>query len=351
MALACIVLTAAFTPWLLPESPATEADLALADEVERLEAAPIDLNRATAEQLLRVPWLEPFLAHRIVVFRDSAGGFRDVRQLAQVPSMTADVLESLLPFVTVVPRRRLLRGGLTTRVRTDSLGGGAKRCVSFGRAAGDLGAWSGVFVMEKDAGEARLDDYLGAGVQLAAPRARVVFVDYGFGSGQGLVFSRPEWRSSYLDGRGSSTSGPAALHTAAEGSRLRGAAAQLVASGWRLAVLGSYAGRDAELNGDGTVARLLNGGVHDDSGSEAARNSVREATGGAAMEFRRGVSAFGLTTGFSGYSRSFAPPESSGSFFGRALAYGGAGAAVVLGDYRVGLELAGASSGGAAAPP
>ncbi|MEO0086327.1 MAG: hypothetical protein ABIK37_06830, partial [candidate division WOR-3 bacterium] len=44
----------------------TEADVALQEEVEQLLARPLDLNRTSVEDLLAIPWLDPFLAHAIV---------------------------------------------------------------------------------------------------------------------------------------------------------------------------------------------------------------------------------------------------------------------------------------------
>lgn len=64
---------------------------------------PIDLNRATAAELEALPGIGPALAARIVAYRDSAGGFRDIGELARVRGIGAATLERLRPLVYVRP--------------------------------------------------------------------------------------------------------------------------------------------------------------------------------------------------------------------------------------------------------
>lgn len=61
----------------------------------------LDLNRATALELERLPRVGPVLAGRIVTLRDSLGGFRDVAQLEQVRGIGPVMLERLTPLVRV----------------------------------------------------------------------------------------------------------------------------------------------------------------------------------------------------------------------------------------------------------
>jgi competence protein ComEA len=61
----------------------------------------LDLNRATALELERLPRVGPVLAGRIVALRDSLGGFRDVAQLEQVRGIGPVMLERLTPLVRV----------------------------------------------------------------------------------------------------------------------------------------------------------------------------------------------------------------------------------------------------------
>lgn len=64
----------------------------------------LDLNRATAADLERLPRVGPVLAERIVALRDSLGGFRDVADLDRVRGIGPAMLERLTPLVRVGAR-------------------------------------------------------------------------------------------------------------------------------------------------------------------------------------------------------------------------------------------------------
>lgn len=61
----------------------------------------VDLNRATVDELDRLPGIGPVLARRIVEHRDRHGPFRAVDELLGVPGIGERSLERLRPFVRV----------------------------------------------------------------------------------------------------------------------------------------------------------------------------------------------------------------------------------------------------------
>jgi competence protein ComEA len=63
-------------------------------------AQPVDLNRATSEELQRLPGVGPTLAARILQVRERRP-FQSVDDLRRVPGIGAKTLERLRPFVTV----------------------------------------------------------------------------------------------------------------------------------------------------------------------------------------------------------------------------------------------------------
>jgi competence ComEA-like helix-hairpin-helix protein len=65
--------------------------------------APIDVNRATAEELTRLPGIGPALALRIVEARDDRP-FASVDDLRRVRGLGAGKLERLRPLVTANPQ-------------------------------------------------------------------------------------------------------------------------------------------------------------------------------------------------------------------------------------------------------
>lgn len=71
--------------------------------VQFVEAGPLDLNRATVEELEKLPGIGPTLAARIVAWRETQGPFRTVEDLLAIPGIGPKTLEGLRDKVTVTP--------------------------------------------------------------------------------------------------------------------------------------------------------------------------------------------------------------------------------------------------------
>lgn len=88
LALATVLLAHATSP----------AERQLAQLVERLNQ-PIDLNRATIDELMGLPGIGPVLAGRVIEYRETHGGFRSVEELLNVrgigPKRLAQIRERL----------------------------------------------------------------------------------------------------------------------------------------------------------------------------------------------------------------------------------------------------------------
>jgi len=92
---AFLALSLGFARW---STPALVAARDIAPE-------PLDLNRASAEELAGLPVLGLERARRIVAARRARGGFTSIDELVDVPGVGAKTLERLRPFVVVgVPR-------------------------------------------------------------------------------------------------------------------------------------------------------------------------------------------------------------------------------------------------------
>ena len=76
-----------------PERPPKRADA----------ATPLDLNRATAAELTRLPGIGPVLAARIVAKRDADGPFTSVDDLRRVSGVGPAKLSSFREHLTVAP--------------------------------------------------------------------------------------------------------------------------------------------------------------------------------------------------------------------------------------------------------
>lgn len=67
------------------------------------EPGPLDLNRASAAELEKLPGIGPVLAQRIVEWRETHGPFKSVEDLLAIPGIGAKTLEKLRDLVTVTP--------------------------------------------------------------------------------------------------------------------------------------------------------------------------------------------------------------------------------------------------------
>ncbi len=93
------------------ESLSSEAILALiedeearqraAEELERLELHPLDLNTATADELARVPLLDPFFIRNFLLYRSQSGRLESVYDLKEVQGAELRLLSLLYPYLTV----------------------------------------------------------------------------------------------------------------------------------------------------------------------------------------------------------------------------------------------------------
>jgi competence protein ComEA len=68
-------------------------------------ARPVDLNRASAEQLEQIPGIGPSTANDIITFREKSGPFQRVEDLLAIHGISKSKLEKLRPYVTVAPQR------------------------------------------------------------------------------------------------------------------------------------------------------------------------------------------------------------------------------------------------------
>jgi hypothetical protein len=328
---------------LFPASPSNEADRALQEEVELLLARPVDLNRATVEDLLAIPWLDPFLAHAIVRTRDSLGPYRDLAGLRFVPGLTDDAIAALAPVVTVRPTTRPWTASVLVRSSADSLAGPAERPALLARAQVKSGKWQGTGIVEKDRGEPDWFDFAGGGLQFRSNRLAVVLGDLAVGAGRGLVLTSPSRRSSSWLGAEAWTKGRLAVSTT-EGAGLRGVGLETRLGMLDMAGWASASARDARLNEDGTVDRISTDGRHDDSAAQAEKGVLNERSAGAVVQCRWKSVQLGASGMCVAYDRPFVPRDSAGAFHGRTLAVGSLNAEWLTRGYLLGAELAAASS-------
>lgn len=62
---------------------------------------PIDLNRATAQELVQLPGVGETIAKRIVDFREEHGPFKRVEDLMKVKGIGEKSLEKIRPYIRI----------------------------------------------------------------------------------------------------------------------------------------------------------------------------------------------------------------------------------------------------------
>jgi competence protein ComEA len=83
----------------VPETPAGPAIITGPDDTAAVWR-PIDINRATAEELTDLPGIGPVLAARIIAWRTEHGGFSDPSQLMEVSGIGEKRYAQLKDLVT-----------------------------------------------------------------------------------------------------------------------------------------------------------------------------------------------------------------------------------------------------------
>lgn len=76
------------------------------DSQPKKEVAPIDINRATAEDFATLPGVGPELARRIVAHREKHGPFRRIEDLLVIRGIGRKKWRGIRPFLRVVGAAR-----------------------------------------------------------------------------------------------------------------------------------------------------------------------------------------------------------------------------------------------------
>ncbi len=344
----CLQVPASWDPPV--ELVGTENETVLLEEAEVLRRHPLDVNRVTVDELLAIPWLSPLLACRIVAVRDSVGRFQSLDALRIVPGMTEEWYEAIVPFLSVSAKPDPAHRSEVTAslcARADSREPDLDYVATLGSVRIGCGRWQLTGVAEKDRGERAFTDWLGVCVDYRVPGLVLTAGSFTFGSALGLVFSGPHRRGSSF--RAGGVRGPdrlRAVRTPVESRVLTGVGVEYATDQWAGGLFGSRAGRDARVNADGTVVRLLPGNVHDDSAAMASRDAVHEMAVGGSLSRVMPAGRLTANGAWVRYSRDFSPADSQSSFAGRELGVAGLGLALWKPWYRLETELA-VSTGGA----
>lgn len=264
---------------------------------ERL-AHPLDINKASEEELLELPYFDAFFVRNLLLERSRRGGrFRSIYELKDVQGAPLQQLPLLEPFIIAGTkeqeelRPRLeqeLFGGLEGKIpiRRDQYRG-----VGWGaRYAGKLGEkhqWS--MVLGKDRGEPRSVDYLSASYRYQGTKWHLVVGDYKVGAGLGVHLGQ---NLSYFSSADLMGQAPTVAHKVLrphssfrEYGFLRGVGMGVDLGALEIVAFGGTELVDARTESS-RVITLYPGGMHRTPIELARRHSTQRATIGAVVSYR-----------------------------------------------------------------
>lgn len=93
-------------PSLVAETQSPGADSTSAAQPVETPDWPIDVNRASADEMVALPGIGPARAAAIIALRDARGGLGSLDELLDVKGIGPKTLERLRPFAVAGPRAR-----------------------------------------------------------------------------------------------------------------------------------------------------------------------------------------------------------------------------------------------------
>jgi len=365
-----------------------EATRDLLREAAAFREHPLDVNTAALSDLLRLPFLDPAAAARVVASRERDGPFAAIGDLASRGVLSASETERVRPYLVAGPVEAA--GGAGPAADAAAASGAAVQVhppgtlwslrlrSSAGRDGGaamrDLGAAARTYARfrlalgerlllgvscEKDPGEESFLDHAAFfalwnaadGTSLGAPaRLSLGVGDFSGSWGQGLVMGSGTLASSgsYPRARDRLTG----YDGAGEALARRGLFVEAAKGRARVHAFAASTRLDATVADDGTVSTIRTSGLHCTDGERAGRDALRESLLGARVAF---TSAGSLMAAASVHHFAFDPPFGGGDverqhfkFRGEALTVWGADARATLGPWRFGAEGARSSQGAVA---
>lgn len=259
------------------------------DLLRDLEGISLELNRASAKDLLILPGLTPELARRIIARRP----YRTLAELAHVQGLSEEHIDLIAPYLSIAPLRpwRLQYKSRVTRP--------SKRANSFGDMRlyqrleiASPARLSAFFLTERDPEEPTLTDYVTGYIALPLSRVNIILGDVRPEWGQGLLFSRRTRSAVGLSYARARTATQLGNRTSTEHGALRG----IYLSGSHTRLIWSL--MHGQMTWDATFGsdtRIYTSGLHDTETSQARKNALREHLTGANIAIGSSQKHIGLT--------------------------------------------------------
>ncbi|MFN4111976.1 MAG: ComEA family DNA-binding protein, partial [Ignavibacteria bacterium] len=86
---------------ILEESIQDADDTQINEIIEELITNPVELNNASIDDLLRIPYIDLELANQIIQFRNKYGYYLTTGELINVSGMSPELLNKIRPFIFI----------------------------------------------------------------------------------------------------------------------------------------------------------------------------------------------------------------------------------------------------------
>ncbi len=205
---------------ILEDALIDQEDSQLYDLIEELINHPIDINTATTEQLLKVPYLNLLTANAIIRYRKLHSKFNSLNELKNIDEFNDELIVKITPFIQINKSEDLLKSiknifhkiKIINRFRTihdiqvrkgfteNNFVGSRQKIYNRILVNSESNFRAGT-VIEKDAGESSLSDFFSCHLQINKYSifSDITFGDYIIEFGQGLALWGPYAFSKGID--------------------------------------------------------------------------------------------------------------------------------------------------------
>lgn len=306
-----------------------------------LEEQPIDLNKATREELEALPFLTDRQVEDIMEYRYRYGAMKSMNELRMIRSLDSRLIDVLRYFTFIDNETETATAG--KRPLKERLQYGHHELMAYGRIPfyerrGDKNGYEGYpyrhwlryrynldndvkigFVGSQDAGEPFFANTNKAGYDFYSYYLQVrrlgcienaVVGKFKLSVGMGLVLNNSfgMGKLATLQQLGRSTNTVRPHSSRSQTDYMQGAAATFnLSPRWQLTAFLSYRPLDATLNDDGSIRTIVTGGYHRTPTEIEKKNNSHATDGGTHIAYRRGGLHAGATAVYTHLDRDLSP--------------------------------------------
>lgn len=307
------------------QSTADETDFQqLLEDRDSYRRSPLNLNKATVEQISSLLILDAVKAFALIEYRTANGNFLDWQELERVPGINHELVEQLKPFCSISSgtnygtffKEMVQKSSFEQTVKwsqaLEKSKGYKASAVKFPAYPGNpsklytrtrfsvAGQFSAALITEKDPGEISSfpPDFVTGHIYLANQSGwlrKLVIGDFSFSSGLGLMFngSLPLVKSAQISQLYRPPGGIKPYTSADESRFLRGSGVTIALKSLEITLLGSAKRTDGSIE-NGEITSSYSNGLHRTGSEQKRKNRLLDRTAGFDLKWTAGRFKSGL---------------------------------------------------------